>query len=76
MDTSLDQLYLRRVLSSCVSADRRQTPDIRVRHKEIPRKGFYFKHYIASDTVTEDGKYELLRTGRFFFVNEPVAMHF
>ena len=34
--------------------------------EEIPRKGFYFKHYIATDTVTEDGKYELLRTGRIF----------
>ena len=44
MDTSLDQLYLRRVLSSCVSADRRQTPDITVRHLEFKIKDLLTKH--------------------------------
>ena len=43
--------------------------------EEIPRKGFYFKHYIATDTVTEEEKYEL-KEQEEFFVNEPVAMHF
>ena len=44
MDTSLDQLYLRRVLSSCVSADRRQTPDITVRHLEFKIKDLFLKY--------------------------------
>ena len=43
--------------------------------EEIPRIGFYFKHYIATDTVTEEEKYEL-KEQEEFFVNEPVAMHF